>query len=285
MKIFVPYSLKVLCLLFLGSIFTPGQGTAQKKAIAYIANPVVYINLMLPSADSLLLVDGTGALFSDNYSANVDEYDAGKLSNFNENICLYRAGHNLAIEARPIPKSSDTLFVRMWSVRQSTYTIQVNLRSVALLLPLNAWLVDNYLHTQIPVNLLGETKYSFNPSVDSNSYLNRFMIILKRGGIQGNNIINTGTVTQLNASRVTVYPNPVAGHKLSLHFTGMSKDSYTIKFSSLSGETLFGINIMHPGGDNEYYLPLNSVYTKGIYTLTISGKNTGKIIHLPIVVN
>ena len=45
------------------------------------------------------------------------------------------------------------------------------------------------------------------------------------------------------------------------------------------------MNITHSGDNKKYYLPLNSVYTKGIYTITISGKNTEKIIHLPIIVN
>ena len=97
-------------------MFIPGQSKAQKKAIAYLSNPVVYINLMLPSADSLLLVDGTGALYANKFSASVDENDAGKLSNFNENICLFRDGKKLAIETRPIPKQTDTLFIRMWGI-------------------------------------------------------------------------------------------------------------------------------------------------------------------------
>ncbi len=284
-KIFTSHPFRLLCLFFLVGMLKPGPGNAQKKAIAYLANPVVYINLMLPSADSLLLVDGTGAMYANKFSANVDEDDAGKLSNFNENICLFRDGYKLAIEARPLPKNPDTLFIHMWGMHQPAYTLQINLRGVALLLPNQAWLVDNYLHTQIPVSLFGKTKYSFNASADTNTYLNRFMIIFKRDSKKDNNTISTGNVTHLNTCGVTVYPNPVTGNKLTLQFNNMPKDNYDIKINSLSGRILSGLNIMHNGGNSEYYLPLNSVYTKGIYSLTISGKNTGKIIHLSIVVN
>ena len=237
-KIFISYPLRLLCMLFFVGILKPEQTGAQKKAIAYLANPVVYVNLMLPSADSLLLVDGTGALYANRFSAGVDEDDAGKLPNFNENICLFRDGHNLAIEARPIPTGTDTLFIRMWSVYQHTYTLQINLRAIALLLPVHAWLVDNYLHTQVPLNLLGKTKYAFNPSADASSYLNRFMIVLVHGTKQDNNAISTGTATQLNTGTVSIYPNPLSGNKLTLQFNDIPKDNYTVRFGSLTGEIL-----------------------------------------------
>ena len=84
---FTSYLIKLsYFVVFIILVTVPTQSQAQKKAVAYLNSPVVYINLMLPSADSLLLVDGTGAIYSNQYSASVDGYDAGKLSNFNENI-------------------------------------------------------------------------------------------------------------------------------------------------------------------------------------------------------
>jgi hypothetical protein len=65
----------------------------------------------------------------------------------------------------------------------------------------------------------------------------------------------------------------------------MPKGKYSICLNNLSGEVLAHINIMHSGGDNGYYLPLNSVYTNGIYSITVSNINSGKTIHLPVVIN
>jgi type IX secretion system substrate protein len=283
-KNFTFYAKRLLLFMLLVCVFTP-QSKAQKKAIAYLLNPVVYVNLMLPSADSLLLVDGTGALYSNKYSAGVDDYDAGKLSNFNENICLFRDGKKLAIEARPMPKQTDTLFIHIWGVRQPIYDLQINLHNPLPLLPLQSWLIDNYLHTQIQINLVNKTHYRFTTKVDTDSYLNRFMIVFERNSSQQNGMVSVSNATQLNTGTVSVYPNPVIGNRLTLQFNNMVKDNYTVKLSSLTGETLAGMNIMHAGNNNKYYLLVNSVYTKGIYTVTISGKNTEKIIHLPIIVN
>ena len=282
-KNFTFYVLRLLLFILLICVFVP-QSKAQKETTAYLLNPVVYVNLMLPWADSLLLVDGTGALYSNKYSADVDEYDAGKLSNFNENICLFRNGQKLAIEARPLPKQTDTLFIHMWGVRQQVYDLQINIRNPSALLPIQGWLVDNYLHTQTQVSLLNKTHYRFVAETDTNSYLNRFMIVFERNVWQQNNIVSIGNTTQLNTGTVSVYPNPVVGNRLTLQFNNMVKDNYTVKLSSLKGEALAGMNIIHSGENNKYYLLLNSVYTKGIYTVTITGKNTEKIIHLPIII-
>ena len=120
MKTLTYYSLRSLCCLVLCTCLV-GHAKSTKEVTAYLQNPVVYINLMLPSGDTLLLVDGTGALYGNKFSAGVDADDAGKLSNMNENICLFRNGQKLAIEARPIPKQTDTLFIRMWGMIMPKY--------------------------------------------------------------------------------------------------------------------------------------------------------------------
>ena len=153
------------------------------------------------------------------------------------------------------------------------------------MLPVQAWLIDNYLHTQTRINLFGKSLYSFTLAADTGSYLNRFMVVFDKGNRRGNNLISTGNASQLNTGHILVYPNPVTENRLSLHFMGMPRDNYTVKFSSLTGKILSELNIMHSGGDNLYYLPLNSVYIKGIYALNIFGTDTRKTIHLLVVIN
>ncbi len=261
------------------------KSIAQKKSTAFLNNPVVYINLMLPYENNLLLVDGTGALYSNKFSAKVDEDDAGKLSNRNENICLLRDKQKLAIETRPLPKQTDTLFINMWGLYYSkAYSLQISFKAIPLMLPVDAWLIDNYLHKQTAIDLFGKTLYNFSANKDSNSYVNRFKIVFIRNYQKEDEITSINKASTLNVAEVTAYPNPVTGNKLTLRFNDMPKDYYNIKLSGLSGEILSAQNIIHYGGSNEYYLPVNSVYTKGIYTVIISGRDTKKIIHLPVVI-
>jgi hypothetical protein len=58
-----------------------------------------------------------------------------------------------------------------------------------------------------------------------------------------------------------------------------------IKLSNLSGRIISSVAVTHDGADHQYYLSLNSVYTQGIYSITVTGKKTEKIIHLPIIIN
>jgi hypothetical protein len=81
--------------------------------------PAVYTNLMVPLSDSSLsLIDGVGAAFSNNFSENIDAKDAAKQWNFNENIALSRNSHYLAIELRPMPIATDTLFFKLYLKQQ-----------------------------------------------------------------------------------------------------------------------------------------------------------------------
>ena len=281
MKTFTAYVCNAfrLCTIACGILITLNTG-AQNISSAYLHGPVVYINLMLPSADSMLLVDGTAAMYGNKYSANVDIYDAQKLPNFFENICLLRDNEDLAIEARPFPKQNDTLFIQMWGLRQPAYAIQVSIKGIAGVLASEAWLADNYLHTKTPVNLFNNTLYSFSPNSDIASFKNRFMIVFNHNAKQ-NNIV----APVIHIDDIKVFPNPVAGNRIGLQFSNVSKGKYRVSVSSFTGELLMNTNIIHNGGSSTYYLPLNSVYTKGLYTITISAADAGKIIHLPVILN
>jgi hypothetical protein len=48
------------------------------------AYPAIFVNLMAPSGDKFILIDGVGAGFGKRFSSNVDKDDATKLWNFNE---------------------------------------------------------------------------------------------------------------------------------------------------------------------------------------------------------
>ena len=263
-------------LLFVYSCFIQINVNAQTIAAAYHKDPVIFINLMLPSGDSTLLVDGTAAMYDNKFLPSVDQYDANKLNNFLENICLFRDGENLAVEARPFPKQNDTLFINMWGLRRPAYDLQITIQGIPTLLALKAWLVDNYLHTKKLVNFFGKTLYSFLPNADSNSYKKRFMLVFSS---------EKQDELLVPAGNIKVFPNPVRGNKIGLQFSNMLKDNYSITLSSLSGEILLKTNIVHNGGNYTYYLPLNSVLAKGINSIVVYGSNAKKTIHLPIILS
>ena len=180
--------------------------------------PVIYANLLVPSAGNTL-VDGVAAGFDTQFSSNADGDDANKLWNFYENIALSRDNKFLSIELRPLPKLSDTLFLKLY-IRQQPYTLQLNVKNFESQ-PVRAWLVDKYLNSKKEINLSGTTLYDFTPNPDTTSYRNRFILVFNHqlatipvpvSKVNNQSDPNITGVTNSNAleiGSVNIYPNPV----------------------------------------------------------------------------
>jgi hypothetical protein len=256
--------------------------------------PVSYVNLTIPQGQNHIIVDGVATAFDNQSSASVDAGDAAKLWNFDENIAEVRDGKTLSIEFRPLPKLTDTLFYRMY-LRQEPYSLQIFFDKFATV-PARAWIVDKYLNTKTEINLHDTTYYDFKPNPDTNSYRNRFMIVLNRQFI-GTPVPVTKVINQENpntsgvansiavkASGVAVYPNPVNTNKVTLEFNDMDKGKYEVTIYSPGGQKLANRKIEHNGGNNTYPLPLNPSWSAGIYTISITNEDQKKAINLRLVI-
>jgi hypothetical protein len=126
---------------------------------------------------STTLVDGDLTQFDPSFSNAVDGMDARKMSNFSENLGMIRGTTTLVIERRHTIEVSDTIFYKLWNVKQRNYQFQFT--TAALDHPgLQGFLEDSYLHTSTPVNLNGITNISFSVNSDTaSSAAYRFRIV------------------------------------------------------------------------------------------------------------
>ena len=234
-----------------------------------------YTNLMLPSGDSLILVDGVAAAFAKDNNAGVDSKDANKMWNISENIALIRDNNWLAIEFRPVPVLTDTLFYTMY-LKQQPYALKISTQDVPSGFP-QAWLVDKYLNTRTALNTSEPLIYNFVPNSDTNSYRNRFMLVFKRTlkAIPVATTMSSGGATAATLEgKVDVFPNPVVtGGKATLKFTSMKAGKYEVTVSSLDGKALTAKTIQHEGGNYNYDLQLDARWATGTYLVTIKGEN------------
>ncbi|UAY51556.1 immunoglobulin domain-containing protein [Ferruginibacter albus] len=145
-------------------VFRPANATAALR-----------VNFSL-SEDSL--VDATLAQFNNSFSPDVDWQDASKLANSNEGVSLIRNNKSLSIERRPILTENDTLFIKLAGTTARSY--HFNFIPENLSNDLEGTLVDNYLHTTIPVSLIDSTSVDFAVTTEAASTgANRFMLIFK----------------------------------------------------------------------------------------------------------
>jgi len=160
-----------------------GSNNFSKTRTVYPASAVnesMRMNLYGFYADSsTFVVDGTYTQYGPDYSNNIDGYDARKMINPGENISMIRGTTDLIIERRQTITNADTIFFRMWNMRQKTYRFEFvgrNMNHPGM----SGVLEDSYLHTSTPINLNDTTLINFIINNDvASSAQNRFRIIFK----------------------------------------------------------------------------------------------------------
>jgi hypothetical protein len=280
--------------------FNQSDKTPAEKNIfarqAGFAPLAIYTNLLTPTGDSLTLTDGVAAGIGNSFTANNDEDNAPKLWNFVENMSLYRNGKYLAIEFRPLPVLTDTLFYRMY-LKQQPYTLQIFARNVSTNKPIKAWLVDNYLKTKTALNLNDTTKYNFTPNPDTTSYRNRFMIVFNKQFVatpapvtkvvnQGSPL-ETGNANSMAATApgISVFPNPVTGNSFVLKLTNIKEDNYTVNLYSSKGALILVKNISYLKGNNNYTINLAPAMAAGTYTLQLLNSSGNAVESIPLLIS
>jgi Secretion system C-terminal sorting domain len=244
---------------------------------------VVYVNLMTPSADSLALTDGVASAFGKNYSASPDARDAIKQWNLYEGIALVRDSQNFAIEFRPIPQKTDTLFLRLY-LRQQPYSLEIFSQNLPADFPGKAWIVDKYLGTQTEVNPYDTTLYSFTPNTDTNSFRNRFMLVFKRANIKTVNTDKEKEVVTTAAAGTGIYPNPVTDNYFNLVLNNLKAGNYGVNIYTGTGRLVLTHKISYEINKASYSIRLPAGLGAGSYTLQILNSNGDKVKSIPFII-
>ena len=149
---------------------TSGTTTVYKQ---FKASLIAYTTL------GLSLADGNTTVYDSAFSNNIDNDDVTKQNNFGENFGILRNGVTLAIEARMPIVLKDSIFYKMWNVKQQQYRLQFVPKNMTI--PgLSAILQDNFLVTSTPVSVVDTTFYDFFvTSNTASSATDRFRIIFK----------------------------------------------------------------------------------------------------------
>lgn len=173
-------------------MFRPTGGAAPQS---------IRVNLNIVNADSTATAaDGILAEFSNDFSGGIDQDDALKFTNINENIAFLRNGTTMAAERRATVESNDTLFIKLWKTAQKNYEFEIVPTDFY---GVNIVLQDLYLNQNLRINLFGATKFSF--AIDANpasADVNRFRIIFKKYSVVP--VTVTGIKTSLQNNKVAV---------------------------------------------------------------------------------
>ncbi len=141
-----------------------------------IVRPLLKANILSPDGK---LLDGNLLALDSSALNGADAFDVPKISNFGENLGINNYQQSLAIDARQQLHDDDTIFYKMYNLRQQNYQLQL-LPEHMDNLNLTAYLVDKYLHTSQPVSLSQSQSFPFEITADPLSKSNdRFMVVFK----------------------------------------------------------------------------------------------------------
>lgn len=237
--------------------------------------PIVYTNLM--AEDNVSLIDGVAAGFANKFSASVDD-DAQKKFNDANSISINRNGKNLAIELKPKLKQEDTLFFKL-NVKAQTYALRIFAKDVSKSSLIDGLFIDKYLNRHIPIQFTSSYSYKFEANADTNSYKNRFMLVLKPGDFAKSFINQSTSITKNNIQgKILIYSNPIYTNDFTLSMSGMQKGKYSIDIYNENGSVVITRHLDYKSHTKNYKIQVNQNWANGLYMLKIRNQD-GQIVN------
>lgn len=167
-------------MLFTASLVATAQFKAPDAPATPLGIPMqLNTNLNTSAAAGNIPLDGTVVAFDVSYSNAIDNLDGRKAWHATaENWGMLRNGVGLVLEARKPVVVTDTIFYRMNNLKFQDYQLEfypLNMAKPGL----TAVLVDKFLLTRTPINLLaGPTYYPFTINASCGcAAVDRFMLI------------------------------------------------------------------------------------------------------------
>lgn len=216
-------------------------------------------------------LDGVICLFGSQYNDSVDSFDAGKLTNLDENFAIQKIDTSLSVAAFQ-PATAQTVYpLSISNFKHENYVFKAELQNYQGLTP---YLFDNYTHSY--TNIENGMTYAFN--VNSNNPLsiapNRFKIVFTNHALDLDNF----DLDRL----VSVYPNPATIGKFNLTLPMIIGDVEVNVFNELGQKISFKKSL-----STEYFSEYASDYSlvNGVYHIIIKTKEGNSIVKKWVINN
>ncbi len=196
-------------------------------------NSTSQLNIRLFQKDSLTngapLADGLLIKFDPSFSNEVDQLDAIKPTNQDENMGVNHEGQLLSIESRKTPTETDTVKMNFTQYRSSNYSMRFEYSAE---FGVETFLLDHYLGTKTAIPATGVFYHEFTVNTsDANSIAkDRFSLIFKNVNSSNETISQTSLAAK-------IAPNP-------------SNGCFTLQYNKANDNDLWNIEIINSLGQN-----------------------------------
>lgn len=248
----------------------------ENKFVSSNTTPVLYRNLQNDTASLRLtmyagtaedvVADGFVVNFGANFSNDLDQNDALKPVNQDENIGIKNSGKTLSFESRSFPTSEDIIPIATTVYRNTNYSYKVIVNNLE---GSTAYLHDKFNNTKTLLANNAETNYNFTvASGNASADENRFDIIFQRGSLSNDDF------GSLNFS---VYPNPVLNNNFTVEIPSEGKTTIAL-FNQIGQEIKCDVDVL---SGTSYKVTAQTQLASGVYIVKINsnGKSaTRKLI-------
>jgi hypothetical protein len=214
--------------------------------------------------------DGLKISFSSNFSNALNNRDATKFLNIDENIARIENDIYLSYEERALPTENDSLQLYTDQYRDTDYVFEVEVGDF----PDNkVFLLDNYsTGDQILLNEESLNTYSFSvdPSIAGSIADDRFKILFED---------DTFSTSEFDQIDFKIIPNPIDNNQFTIINANLKDKSVDVSLSDIVGKTVFQQRFEKFEGSQK--VQPNIQLSSGIYFLQLSNshmKSTKKLI-------
>lgn len=214
------------------------------------------LNESKPSADGFVV------LFDSEYSNELDENDAVKIGNQDENTGVLNSGKTLSFESRNLPTASDVIPLSNNQYRSTDYTYKVNLQGLE---NVTAYLLDKFTNTRTELVNGTETRVAFtvNPA-DASAAPDRFDVVFGT---------SLGNEESAFSKTVKIYPNPVTDNQFTIELPSQAGEALNVKVVNLLGQEVYSKSLEVSEGVVK--MQPKTQLQSGVYLVNISnGENT-----------
>ncbi|AZQ44254.1 PQQ-dependent sugar dehydrogenase [Nonlabens ponticola] len=243
------------------------KNTAQETLDVYSIPSMVRVSLYPENEiDGETALDGTIAIFKEDYSALATNEDAAKFMNLDESIYTIVNDTKLSVNRLPSIENNDKIEIGLNHLRSDRYRLSIDATRYDKDLFLYDAVTDNYT----PLSKSEKSWYAFDKNEDDNDAVNRFTIVSTQSTLSN---------SDFESLDLTVYPNPTSG-KLFISATSLSGLT-TISLTNLLGQEVYSHEITAVANQSiEVHLPAN--INTGNFILKVV--NDGQIMTEKIII-
>lgn len=226
--------------------------------------PQAWINVSIHQRDSLEKeqpsLDGILIKFDESLSSDINDSDAPKLSNLDEEISTVNNGSRFSIEARNIPAINEIIPLDIRNYRDTHYSITIKFNGS---LEEGIFLHDKFTDEYIALEEEKTTRYDFDlTSADASKNEDRFELIYQtKSGIE-----------EIESNQLNFYPNPVSlssgSVRVQVPALMQTNQEINLQIFDAIGRSVFRSNINGLKGSIDINLPAG--LTPGIYGVQLS---------------